>query len=89
MDPLTLMLADRVVQWLVIPLLLGFVYLYKQNNQHDKEILRILTILEERNRRRDEDMLNTEKTHEKLYGAIEKLTSRIENLLDHNAKGGR
>ena len=80
MDPITIMTLDRIVQWLVIPILMGIVFLYKQSNMHDREILRILTILEERNRRRDEDKKETEDTNRQLRKAIELLTSKIDAL---------
>lgn len=81
MDPLTIAILDRVVQWLVLPLLVGYVYLSRQVTTQDKEILRILTILEERNKIRDEDLARNQNSVNKLFGAIEKLTDRLDSFI--------
>lgn len=86
MDPMTIYLLDRIIQWLVIPLLMGFVWLSKQSSKHDKEIYKILTILEERNKMRDEDLKRNQEVQNNLYLSMEKLSTRIDNLLENLEK---
>lgn len=83
MDPITLHVLDRLIQWLVIPLVMWVVWLNKQSNKHDKEIYKILTVLEERNKTRDEDLNRQQEATRQLHEAIEKLSLRLDRLLEN------
>lgn len=81
-------MLDRVMQWLVIPagvaawqfarsLSARQSVLEKQLNETQSEIKRILTILEERQRRRDEDRTEVADALRELRGAIINLHEEI------------
>ena len=70
--------ADRVIQWLVLPLLIGWWHLIKRMDGADREILRIVTMLEERAQRRTEDRDEQERAVSRLTAAIEKLEAKLD-----------
>lgn len=74
-------LLDKVIQWLVIPALAVAYNLYQRVNSQEKDILRILTILEERERRRTEDREVEISTAKALKDSIEKLSAKIDDTL--------
>lgn len=80
MEPELWTVLDRLMQWLIIPAAAGMWFLNTSVSKHDREILRILTILEERNHRRDEDRDDNKAAFEKLYTAIEHLTEKIDSI---------
>lgn len=84
-------LLDRVMQWLVIPAaIVAWQYarglnarqsvLEKQLGETQSEIKRILTILEERQKRRDEDRTEVAEAVRELRGAIQSLHNDIKSL---------
>ena len=82
-DPEFWTVLDRVVQWLIIPALVAAWYLNRRVDSQEREILRILTILEERNQRRSEDREDSAAAFTALRGAIERLSSKIDEILNH------
>lgn len=78
--------ADRVIQWLVLPLLVGWWHLIKRMDGADREILRIVTMLEERANRRLEDRDEQERAIAALTRAIEKLEAKIDKLTVQGAQ---
>ena len=75
-DPELWSILDRLMQWLILP---AIAFLWAMNGRlssHDREILRILTILEERNSRRDEERLDLAR----ILSSLE--ARREENMAD-------
>lgn len=72
---------DKIVQWLILPIIAIAYNLYQRVNSQEKEILRILTILEERERRRNEDRETELSANKALKEAIDKLNSKIDDIL--------
>ena len=80
MEPSFWLVADRVMQWLVLPGFGVLWWLVQRQTSSEREILRILTILEERNVRRSEDQTANLNAISKLEAAIEKLADKIERM---------
>lgn len=80
MDADIWMLVDRLMQWLILPAVGVLWAMNGRVSKQEKEILRILTILEERNHRRDEDREDTSKIFARLYEAIESLSTKIDKI---------
>jgi hypothetical protein len=72
---------DRLVQWLIIPAIAFIWALQGRVGKSEREILRILTILEERNVRRDEDRQDSAKTVALLHEAITKLNDKLDLIM--------
>lgn len=71
---------DRLVQWLILP---AIAVIWSMNNRlsmHDREILRILTILEERDHRRGEDREDWQVTVKTLREATQVLAEKISRM---------
>lgn len=83
MEPDIWMVMDRVMQWLILPALGVIWAINTRIGKHEKEILRIMTILEERNRRREEDREDVSATFKQLREAITALAEKIDNLADN------
>lgn len=80
MDPDVWVVLDRLMQWLIIPAAGAVWWLTNRMGSMDREILRILTVLEERNSRRSEDREETAAAFKQLREAIQKLTEKIDTL---------
>lgn len=76
-------IVQSLVQWLVIPAIVIIWNISKRQTQQEKEILRILTIIEERDKRRTEDRDSNMEVFQALRASIEKLHDKI----DHIAEG--
>ena len=83
---------DRLVQWIIIPLVI-FVYQTSRMNEkrhtsHEKTFIRmegentrILSILEERQKQRDEDKELERQAIVRLTEATEKLNARLDTII--------
>jgi L-lactate utilization protein LutB len=88
-DPNLWSILDRLMQWLILP---AVAFIWAMNGRvsaHDREILRILTILEERNARRDEERVDLAKVIDQLEAHrkedkddMAKAVNRLETVLD-------
>ena len=81
MEPEIWMALDRLMQWLVIPAVVIAWHVLGRVNNHEKDILRILTMLEERNARRAEDREDTTAAIKSVHAEVVGLGSRIERAL--------
>ena len=72
---------DKIIQWLIIPVVAVAYNLYQRVNSQEKEILRILTILEERERRRNEDRETELSANRSLKESIDKLSSKLDDIM--------
>ena len=72
---------DKIIQWLIIPLVAVAYNLYQRVNSQEKEILRILTILEERERRRNEDRETELSANKSLKESIDKLSAKLDDIM--------
>ena len=72
---------DKIIQWLIIPLVVVAYNLYQRVNSQEKEILRILTILEERERRRNEDRETELSANKSLKESIDKLSAKLDDIM--------
>ena len=72
---------DKIIQWLIIPLVVVAYILYQRVNSQEKEILRILTILEERERRRNEDRETELSANKALKESIDKLNTKLDDMM--------
>jgi len=75
-------IISSLTQWLVIPAIAVIWGLNKRQSAQEKEILRILTILEERDKRRSEDREDASEVFVTLRAAIEKLSDKIDHILE-------
>jgi hypothetical protein len=84
MDPSTLIVLDRIMQWLIIPAIVFTWRLNSKQNTQETEIKRILTILEERDKRRVEDNQERDKRRledrEDSVRAIARLETAISSI---------
>ena len=72
---------DKIIQWLIIPVVAVAYNLYQRVNSQEKEILRILTILEERERRRNEDRETELSANKALKESIDKLNTKLDDMM--------
>ena len=85
-DPITLdwTLMDRLLQYVIIPALAWMWALHRQAAQQDREILRIVTMLEEREKHRITEREETAKLREsdkrEMTEAIRDLKATISEL---------
>lgn len=85
---------DRVVQWIVLPLL-AVIWLHdKKHIAHEKkfieqagEIARALAVLETWKAQRSEDQAAHARAMERLSLAVERLNSRLDHLKDSHLGG--
>lgn len=82
-DPGLWQIIDRVMQWLILPGLAGVAHLLYRQNQQDKEILRLATIMEERNARRDDDRAQLLSAIANLQAAINAVDAKLEAFKDY------
>jgi hypothetical protein len=73
-------LADRLMQWLIVPGVVVIWWLTQRQSEIEREVLRIITILEERNVRRTEDQAANLSAIAELKAAIDKLTDKIDRM---------
>lgn len=87
-------ILDRVMQWLIIPAIAALWALHAKLNASDsinaarhsdaeKNILRLMTILEERDKQRQNDNRHAEKAFSDLQEVIEKLSERLDRFMEH------
>jgi hypothetical protein len=74
---------NAVMQWLIVPSVVVIWHLNGRISRQETEILRILTILDERERRRDEDREDNSQIFKNLHAAIETLSAKIDRLHEH------
>lgn len=86
--------VDRVMQWAIAPALGVMWWLNTRTSTLEREIMRILTVLDERNKRRDEDRADMVVALSGLQKTIDKLDHRLEmmdswvRLYSKNDNGG-
>jgi len=73
-------MINAIMQWLIVPAVVVIWQLNGRISRQEREILRILTILEERERRRDEDREDNAQIFKNLHAAIETLSVKIDRL---------
>lgn len=73
-------ILNVLIQYLVLPAVIMIWQHEKRLGGHDKEILKALTILDERNKRRDEDREEVASILRDLRTEIARLAERIEKL---------
>ena len=81
-DPDIWTIADRVMQWLILPGLAAIWWLVQRQNTSEREILRILTILEERNERRLEDRARSDEAVDRLQYSIMTLSEKLDRFIE-------
>jgi hypothetical protein len=73
-------MINAIMQWLIVPAVVVIWQLNGRISRQEREILRILTILEERDKRRNEDRENNSEIFKNLHAAIETLSVKIDRL---------
>jgi hypothetical protein len=76
-------IVNAAMQWLIVPAVVVIWQLNGRISRQEREILRILTILEERDKRRNEDRENNSEIFKNLHAAIETLSAKIDRLHEH------
>lgn len=79
-DPEVWSILDRLMQWLILPAIAFIWAMNVRVSTHDREILRILTILEERNARHEGEKVEWAKVVTRLEAAVEKLSNKIDAI---------
>jgi len=82
MDPGLWEIVDRVMQWLIVPGIVMVWWLNQRQSTLDREILRILTILEERNSRRSEDRETDAASYRRLQASIDSLAEKLDRFIE-------
>ena len=82
LTPDLLVVLDRLVQWVILPAAAMLFAHNRRINRIDAEILRILTILEERANARTEDREAERATFNDLKAALDRLTDRLDRTVD-------
>lgn len=84
-SPDVLALIDALIQYIVLP---AAAILWSHNrriNRIDAEILRILTVLEERATARTQDLEVQERATKALNEAVQRMTERIDRFIEQGA----
>jgi hypothetical protein len=79
------LILDRMMQWLILPAIAVIWNVSNRTTKTEQEVLRILTILEERNARHNDEKINTAELFKELRSSIDKLTDKLDKL----TSGGR
>lgn len=76
-------LIDRLIQWLIIPAIVVLWSLHSRQNESERHILRLMTIMEERDKQYQADNRHAEGAFNSLKEVIEKLSERMDRFLEH------
>lgn len=79
-DADTWMIFDRAVQWLILPAVAVIWSLNNRVSRQEQEILRILTILEERKEAHVTEQKNVAVAFRELRQTIEKLSEKLDKV---------
>jgi len=74
------LILDRMMQWLILPAIAVIWNVSNRTTKTEQEVLRILTILEERNARHNDEKINTAELFKELRSSIDKLTDKLDKL---------
>lgn len=76
-------ILDRAVQYLIIPGIMGIIYVVTRQNKQEKEILRLAIIMEERNVRRDSERQDFLAALARIDASITNLSGKFELSTDN------
>jgi len=73
---------NLLIQWLILPAIMWVWTHERRINGLERDIIKTLTILEERNKRRDEDKMEVADLMKELRNEIARLGQRIEKIIE-------